>query len=140
MPFAGVACRIALLLECISQREFIVRHAAAVPGRHHRMGGFVVWPWWITSHHMSLLSSRRMHTTHDGTPRRCTGRCRGVGLPEHHASLCKCVNVWRLRRRRFINVVTLDILPAEIVGQDQDDIRLGGTSVRMRCFHASQRK
>ena len=65
VPFARMACRVAFFLKCIGQSEFVVRHPTAVPGRHHGVSCFVMWPWRIASDHMRFLSSCRMHATHD---------------------------------------------------------------------------
>ncbi len=86
------------------------------------MGRLVMRSWRMTSDHVSLLGPSRVYAAHDRASRGSTSWCRGVRLPEHHTTLRERVDVRCLHRTRLVNIVTLDILAPEIIGQDQDDV------------------
>ena len=79
----------------------------------------------VAANHVRLLSSGWVVTTHDGTAGGSTGRGWRVGMPELHALGGKRIDVGCLHRSRLIDVITTDILPTEIIGENKNHIRFG---------------
>ena len=81
-----------------------------------------------------------MDATENGRPTGGANRSWGVGLPEHHPPLGEGIHVWRLHRGRLVDVVTFDILPAEIIGEEQDDVGLVRTIRFSNCLPCKKQK
>ena len=75
---------------------------------------------------MGCLGARGVVATHNRAAARSAARGGGIRVSEEDALLCQGVDVRRLHRARFGDVVTLHILPTEVSGQYEDDIGLRG--------------
>ena len=77
--------------------------------------------------HMGLASASWMVPTHNRATRGGASRRGRVALPEQNPPLGQCINVRRIHRGRLVDVIAANVLPSKIVGQNQNDIRRGGS-------------
>ena len=124
VPFSGVPGGVASLLESFGKGHFARRHAATVPRGYHGVGGEVVGRGRVAADNVGLLRTGRMVPAHDGAARGCAGGSGRVGLPEFDAFLRESIEIRCLHGRWVIDIVALHILPAEVIGEDEDDIGL----------------
>ena len=66
----------------------------------------------------------------------------GVGLAKEHSLLSKVIHVRGFHGRWFVDVITLDVLPAQIINDDQENVRLGWSRLLLRvrfvCYEQAQ--
>ena len=128
MPFARMTGNVSVGFQRLGNRNVRKGHTTTVPRIHHGMGGFVVRRRGIATDHMSLLSRRRMPTAHDCAPSRGASRSWRIPLAKKHALFCQGINIRGFHGGRGIDVVALDILPAQVIDQEQNDV---GTKSRI---------
>ena len=144
MPLSAMPGRIAILLQHTRQRQFALWHASAIPRWHHTVQLLVIRSRWPTAHNVRLLRTRRMVATHNRTSRRGTCRRRRIRLPKQHALFGQRIDIRRLHRRGLVDVVAFHILPAKVIGQQQNYIwlrrprRLSRSTQRCRQSSRSQ--
>ena len=93
-------------------------------GGHHGVGGEVVGRGRVAADNVGLLRAGGMVPAHDGAARGCAGGSGGVGLPEFDAFLREGIEIRCLHGGWVIDIVAFHILPAEVIGEDEDDIGL----------------
>ena len=90
----------------------------------------------IAAGHTDVLGAGRVNPTQDCRPAWRTDGCWGVGLAKEHSLLSKVIHVRGLHGRWFIDVITLDVLPAQIINDDQENVRLGWSLRLSPCHRA----
>ena len=70
-----------------------------------------------------MPDSRRILAGHDARPRGRADRARGVPRGEPHSLRRQAIDIWRLVEG--LRVVAADVHVAQVVGQDEDDVRPG---------------
>ncbi len=140
MPFSGVAGRVSVTLKNPGDGSFVFRHPATVPWGNHGPGQFVVRCGRRSSHDMGLLSPSRVVAAHDGATAGSAGRSRRIGLPEQYAPFGKRIKVGCFHYGWFVHVVAFDVLPAQIVSEDEHDVGFGRSLVRLSQVNQKSRK
>ena len=72
---------------------------------------------------MGFLGARGVFSGKDRDPRRSTGRSRRIPLPKLNALTGEMIDVRGIEGTRRIDIVAAHILPTEIVGENENDIR-----------------
>ncbi len=125
VPFSTVAGGVAVSGEGFGDGEFIGGHASAIPGVHHA-GVLAVGCGRRSANDVGLLGTCGVVSADNGAAGGGAGGGGRVGLPEHHALFGEGVDVGSLVGGGGVDVIAFDVLPAEIVGEDKDDVGLGG--------------
>ena len=128
VPLATMARRVTISLKDFCQCNFVFRHATAIPGRHHRPGTSMMRGRRSAANHMSFLSTSWVVATHNGAARRCTGGGGSVGLPKHDPLFGELVQIGCFHGGWFVDVITFYVLPAEVIGEYQNNIRFCWTA------------
>ena len=134
MPLSAVSSRVAICFERFGDRHRFHWHADAIPGGHDRptvtmgMGR-------LATRNVRHLRTGGMISAQNRSTRRRTGRSGRIGLPKEHPLFRQRIEIRRFHRRRCVDVIALHILPTEIIGEQQNNIRLfrtlgGGRSQR----------
>ena len=114
VPLAGKERRVARFAKPLGdghllQREMILKRRRLQPACA------------VASNKVGDPRARRVLSRHDAGPRRRADRTGGIALCESHAARRQTVNIRSLIERLW--VIRPDVHIAEIVGQDQDDVR-----------------
>jgi len=125
VPLAEVRRGVARLVQRFGQREVLglqPREAVRGDRAHVRIPAsqlFLELDFGHMAHGRGDADPRRVLAGQDARPRRRAERVRGVRLGELHATGRKSIEIWRL----VIGAAeTVQVAPAEIVGEDEDDI------------------
>jgi len=124
VPLPGMPRGVATCFEGTGQGVGVLRHPATEPWGHHGPAAKVMRGGWGTTDDMGFLCPGWMDAAHDGTTGGSTRRGGRVRLPELDPFPGQGVNVRGLHGAGVVNVVAFDVLPAEIIGQDEDDVGL----------------
>ena len=122
VPFPGVTSCVAIRFQSLRNRNFRKLHSSAIPRIHKGMYSLIIRSRRISSHHMGLLSNRRMLTGHDRNTGRGTCGSWRISLSKKNSTLSKGINIGSLHGRRFINVITPHILPPQVICQNDHHI------------------
>ena len=121
MPLSGVPGFVAIFAKRSGDRLLIRRHAPTEPWRDHflvRLG-----PRRIATHNTSGLGAGGMVAAHDRASARRAARSGRIRMAEENAALRKSVHIRCIRRTRRIDVVAFQLLPTEVVGEHENDVR-----------------
>lgn len=88
------------------------------------MSGEMIGRGRIASNDVGLLRTGRMVPAHDGAAGRGAGGCGRVGLPKLDALFCQGIDVGSLHGGGGVDVVAFYILPAEVIGENEDNVGL----------------
>tara|TARA_B100001057_G_scaffold450001_1_gene491702 strand:+ start:88 stop:336 length:249 start_codon:yes stop_codon:yes gene_type:complete len=81
-----------------------------------------------------------MVPTHDGTTAGGTGGSRSIRLPKFDSLFGKSIDVGRLHWGRLVDVIAFDILPAQVIREDQYDVWLSGALLGRGSTNSTENK
>ena len=123
VPLSGVPGFVAIFAKRSGDRLLIRRHAPAEPRCDHSL--LRVPPRRIATGDMGGLGAGGMVAAHDGASARCATRSGRIRMAEENATLGESVHIRSIRRARRVDVVAFQLLPTEVVGEHENDVRSG---------------